>query len=327
MRLTFTEKADQYFLDLLILRPANLSKPAPAFVGLNFHGNHTVLPDPAILLPESPVRDSEKFGGGDGRPSEAGRGQSLTTWSAELLLEHGFALVTAYCGDLDPDFHDCFRNGVHPLLANPDATSHAPDAWGTIGAWAWGLSRMRDYLETRPDIINLQQTAVIGHSRLGKTALWAAANDERFGMAISAQSGCGGAALSKRNFGEHVARINSAFPHWFCGNFRKYGGAEDKLPFDQHMLIALLAPRPVFIASTEEDKCVDATGEFLAAKNAQPAYELLGKKESHQENPPETNVVVGETIGYYRRQGKHEVNTQDWHTFINFANKQWQKKN
>lgn len=321
VRLTFTNEPDKYFLDLLILRPTAATQPAPALLGLNFHGNHTVLDDPAILLPQTPVRDQEKFGSKNGKPSAAGRGKAAETWSAEMLIENGFALVTAYYGDLDPDFHDCFRNGVHPLFPSPGYAYRAPNAWGAIGAWAWGLSRIMDYIETQNDSLDPKRVAVIGHSRLGKTALWASANDERFAMTIAAQSGCGGAALSKREFGENIASINSSFPHWFCSQFRKYNNAEQNLPFDQHMLIALLAPRPVFIASATEDLWADPKGEFLAARHAQPAYDLFNLAGLGQDEMPPPDTTIGETIAYHRRTGTHQVTAQDWKAFIDFARK------
>ncbi|MDD4099104.1 MAG: sulfotransferase [Lentisphaeria bacterium] len=321
VRLNFTDDQDKFFLDLLILKPTADAQPAPAFLGLNFHGNHTVLDDTAILLPESPVRDREKFGGKHGKPSATGRGKAAETWSAELLMEHGYALVTAYCGDLDPDFHDCFRNGVHPLFPSPGYAYRSPHAWGTIGAWAWGLCRAMDYLETRTDILDPKRIAVIGHSRLGKTALWAAANDERFAMTVAVQSGCCGAALSKRCFGENIASITAAFPHWFCSQFRKYANAEQNLPFDQHMLIASLAPRPAYIASASEDLWADPKGEFLAARYAQPAYDLFGLTGIGQDEPPPPDTTVGDTVAYHRRTGIHQVTAQDWKAFLSFADK------
>lgn len=321
IRVHFSLNDRKTYMDILIYLPKNRPTPAPLFLGLNFWGNHSISDDPGITLSQRWMRGTPELGIVNDRATEASRGTRSDKWSIEMVLERGYGLATIYCGDLDTDIDDGYENGIHPLFYNQGQTQPKENEWGTIGAWAWGLSRALDIFEGE-DMIDASKVAVMGHSRLGKTALWAAAQDERFAMAISNNSGCTGAALSRRRFGETVERINRVFPHWFCNNYRQFNNREEELPIDQHMLISLVAPRPVYVASASEDLHADPKGEFLSCLHAEPAYHLHSLDGLEQSYFPAVEEPIHKGhIGYHLRTGKHSVEPYDWECFLDFADR------
>ncbi len=302
---------------LLLIHVPLADAPRPAFLGLNLFGNHTLHPAPWISIPGGWLPENESLGLSGHVATDASRGMHAGRWPVELVLSRGYALVSAYAGDLDPDFDDGFQNGLHGLLHQ--VPHPATDAPGTLSAWAYGMSRMLDALSLVPQI-DLTRVAAIGHSRLGKAALWAAAQDERFAMAISNQSGCGGAALSRRRFGERLLHINRRFPHWFCRAFHSYEEREHELPVDQHQLLALIAPRPLYVGSAAQDLWADPRGEWLACAAASPVYELLGVCGASRPSDAAAGVPH---IGYHMRPGRHDLTPRDFWHYLDFADAHW----
>jgi hypothetical protein len=305
-------------LALLLYLPARSPKPVPVFVSLGFSPNQAVHADPGIRLAGAWVQDPATKQIALQPPSAATRGSAASRWDLEKVLGRGFGLATMYYGDIEPDVPGAVSLGVRAAYLNRQTAPAAGD-WGAIAAWAWGLSRIADYLATDRDV-DSRRLALVGHSRLGKAALWAGATDTRFAIVISNDSGEGGAAISRRRFGETVANLNERFPHWFCGHYRQYNDREDTMPFDSHMLLALVAPRPLYVASASDDQWADPKGEFLGAVAAGEAYRLLGRKGlDPNASMPDLDHPVGDDVRYHIRTGKHDITPYDWQQYLDFA--------
>ena len=311
--------ADAPTTDVLLYLPKT-AKRVPVFLNLNFRGNHAEHADPGIRLSTAWMPDDKAAAIENHHATEASRGTSNARWPVESMLSRGYGMATAYCGDVFPDRADGRMASALKSLGRPVEGGLAADEPGAIATWAWQLSRILDWLITLPEV-DPAKVIVVGHSRLGKTALWAGACDERFAMVVSNNSGCGGAALSRRNFGETVAVITARFPHWFCPAFATYADREVQLPCDQHTLLAMVAPRPLSVASAVEDRWADPRGEFLSCVAAEPAWKLFGLTGLGTQEMPAVDTPVGQTIGYHVRTGRHEMLAYDWHRFADLADR------
>lgn len=302
----------------LLLATPNDRPAAGCFVGINFCGNHAIVSDPKILIPTCWIYPNRK-GVKDNRATEEGRGTEVATWNLDQSIERGYAVATFYSGDIDPDRADK-REGVRPAWFHKG--DELPDDTATIMAWAWGIHRAVDYLVTLKEI-DPKKIICVGHSRLGKTALLAAAFDERIAIAMPHQAGCGGTAPSRGKVGESVKRINTSFPHWFCGNFKGFNEDPTRLPFDQNCLVALCAPRPVLFTNAKEDTWANPDGQFDVLKAADPVYRFLGAGGLDAKEPPPIGKLIDSKLGYFIRDGKHSMTREDWKVFLDFADKQF----
>lgn len=277
-------------INLVLFVPNNVKKPVPAFLLINSRGKEN---------------------------TDVTRNTKSEFWPAEMLIDSGYAIAAFHVSDLAPDDTIQYVKGVLELYPEQLAADNGMKA---IGAWAWGASRVMDYFEKDKDI-DAKKIAIVGHSRGGKASLWAAAEDQRFAICVSSCSGNTGVKLARRLFGETIERINVLFPHWFNKNYKKYNNNENALPVDQHMLVAMIAPRPFYATNASEDLWIDPIGTFLSCKNAEKVYQLYGSKSNLPASPPEVNQpIIQSAIGYHNRKGEHNMTAYDWNNFIKFAN-------
>jgi hypothetical protein len=303
---------------LLLVIPNARKGTVPVFLGMNFCGNHALVKDPSVALPTAWIY-SHYPGVKDNHATEAGRGTQTDVWAIEQSIDRGYAVATFYSGDIDPDRPDV-REGIQPHFQKK-GEKPGPHDWGTIAAWAWGVHRVVDYLVTI-DEIDKDRIAAVGHSRLGKTVLLAAALDERIALAIPHQAGCGGTAPSRGKVGESVKQINDRFPHWFDGTFKEFNTQPERLPFDQNCLVALVAPRPVLFSNAVEDTWANPDGQFEVLQAADPVYRFLGVEGLQAKRVPKPGKLVNSRLGYFIRPGKHSMTREDWQAFLEFADKQ-----
>jgi len=314
-------------IHLLLVTPNGVSKPAPVFLGLNFNGNHALLADPLIAVP--PHWKSMK-----GLTVEQSRGSEIDTWALDQAIARGYAIATFWNGDVVPDDKAAAEEMLRKFRSSGADERGLADT-ATIAAWAWCLHRAVDYLVTDP-AIDAKRVALVGHSRNGKTALLAAAFDERVAMVVPSQAGCGGTAPCRvsadlsavgpngRSIVETVQRINTSFPHWFCGNFKAFNEQPARLPFDQHEMIALCAPRPVLISCASEDLWANPLGQFEMLRAADPVYKLVAGDGLGAAQAPAMSQLLPSRLGYYIRPGKHSMTREDWKVWLDYAD-QWMK--
>ena len=315
----FTKDTSNYKADLLIYLPSRTKKPVPLFLQISFSPNSLAVKDPGIKPGMLWNREGKKV--------PASEGRSFGTLDIEKFISEGIGAATIYYGDIEPDFAQGLKYGIIGHFLKEGQQSPAPDEWGAISAWAWGLSGVMDYLETDKQV-DAKKVALFGVSRLGKTVLWTGAADQRFGMVIASCSGEGGAALSRRNFGETIKHMTDSTRYFyqFCANRAKYGDDPSTCPVDAHMLVSLIAPRPLLLQTGNTDNWSDAKGEFLAAVAAAPVYELLGKKSLETNVWPAAGTPILNDLGYYMHDGGHGTVPGDYDIFVEFMKKHFRKK-
>jgi hypothetical protein len=305
--------------DVLLYLPRG-ARAAPCFLGLNFLGNQAQHPDPGIHLPRGWLPDDPRARIVGNRASEASRGTAAHRWPVETMLGRGYCMATAYAGDAFPDRPDGRAESAIVAFGRPLAGQLPADEPGALATWAWQLSRILDWLVTLPEIDGTK-VAVVGHARQGAAALWAGALDERFAMVVANESGCGGDAVPQRNDRPSVERITAEVPHWFCPAFAAFADREAELPCDRHAPLALIAPRPLYVASASDDTGSDPRADFLAVLAAEPAWKLFGLDGLGTTDWPAPDTPIGDTIGYHVRSGRHDLLPYDWERFADHADR------
>ncbi|MBL7740004.1 MAG: hypothetical protein JNK14_12365 [Chitinophagaceae bacterium] len=301
-------------MDLLIYLPAKVSKPAPLLLHVAFSANCNVVNDTALKETYVWTREGKKV------PAKTVIYPNKL--NIEPFIDEGIGVATVYYGDIEPDFNGGIEYGIRGVYLQPGQTKPAPGEWGAISAWAWGLSRAMDYFETDKQV-DAKRVALFGVSRLGKTVLWTGAHDARFAMVIANCSGEGGAALSRRNYGETIKHLShpTRYAYQFCSNYQLYGDSVNRFPIDGHMLISLIAPRPLLLQTGDVDYWSDPKGEFVAAVSATPVYHLFGKKGMEDAQMPAAGTPVLNTLGYSMHSGGHGTVPSDWSIALDFMKK------
>ncbi len=303
-------------INVMVITPNKAKKPSPAILGINFCGNHTVVNDPRVTMNPNWIPVSNCFGIENNRATAASRGQGIDKdWGVEAAIDRGYAVATFYSGDIVPDKPD-FTQGVFPYFKSSEANKDS--SWGAVAAWAWGFHRVLDFV-VKDKAIDKNRIAAFGHSRLGKAAIFAAAMDERIAMVFPHQAGMGGTSPNRGTTGESVKAINDRFPHWFNGNFKNFNDDKSHLPFDQHCLVALMAPRPVLFSCAVDDTWSNPPGQFEMLQAADKVYKFLGVDGLNANVMPEPGNAVNSRLGYFYRNGKHSTTAEDWKAFLDFA--------
>lgn len=307
----FTDDTSGYKADLLVYLPAKIKEPTPLFLKISFSPNCLAVDDPGVKC--------GKMWNREGKRVPASEGRRFSTFDVEKFISNGIGVATIYYGDIEPDFLQGIKYGIRGHYLKPGTNYPAADEWGAISAWSWGLSCVMDYLETDKQV-DSKKVALFGISRLGKTVLWTGARDKRFGMVIASCSGEGGAAISRRQYGETIKHMidSTRFFYQFCGNRAKYGDDPNICPVDAHMLISLIAPRPLLLQTGDTDNWSDPKGEFVAAVAAEPVYQLLGKKGLETDTWPTAGTPILNDLGYFMHAGSHGTQPADFDIFIDF---------